>query len=140
MADREVDVDREDLNEQSIAELVQRASQQTAELVRQEIHLAQAELREKGRRAGVGAGMFGAAGLVALYGLGALVAAAIMGIGEALEPWAGALIVGAVLLAAAGLLALGGKEQVEQATPPVPEQAIESVQDDVQEIRERARR
>lgn len=84
--------------------------------------------------------MFGAAGLVALYGLGALVACAVMLIGEALEPWAGALIVGAVLLAAAGLLALAGREQVERATPPVPEQAIESVQDDVEEIRERARR
>jgi len=133
-------VNREDLNEQTVGELVQRASRQTAKLVRQEIQLAQVELQEKGKRAGLGAGLFGGAGLIALYGLGALVAAAILGIGEALEPWAGALIVGFVLLAIAGVLALSGKEQVERATPPVPEQAIESVQDDVQRIRESATR
>jgi uncharacterized membrane protein YqjE len=133
-------VNREDLNEQTVGELVQRASRQTAELVRQEIQLAQTELQEKGRRAGLGAGLFGGAGLIALYGLGALVAAAILGIGTALEPWAAALIVGLVLLAVAGVLALSGKEQVERATPPVPEQAIESVQDDVQRIRESATR
>jgi uncharacterized membrane protein YqjE len=98
--------------ERSVTELMQQASQQTGKLVRQEIRLAQLELREKGKRAGLGAGMFGGAGLVALYGVGALVAALILLIGTAVAPWLAGLIVGALLLAAAGGLALTGKQQV----------------------------
>jgi uncharacterized membrane protein YqjE len=130
----------EALSEQSVGELLQRATQQTAELVRKEVRLAQAEMQEKARRAGLGAGLLGSAGLVALYGLGALVAAAIILIGTQLEPWVAALIVGLVLLAVAGVLALVGRSQAQQATPPTPEQAMESVQDDVQHIKERASR
>jgi uncharacterized membrane protein YqjE len=126
--------------EESVGELVQRLSQQTASLVRQEMRLAQAELQEKGKRAGIGAGMFGGAGLVALYGVGAVVAAVIMLIATGIEPWVSALIVGAVLLVIAGLLALVGRKQVDQATPPKPEQAIESVQHDMEYVKERARR
>jgi putative superfamily III holin-X len=84
--------------------------------------------------------MFGGAGVVALYGVGALIAAAILGIGTFLEPWIAAVIVGAVLLAIAGILGLTGKKQVEQATPPLPEQAVESTKRDVEEVkRARAR-
>jgi hypothetical protein len=126
-------------DERPIGELVQRLSQQTSTLIRQEMRLAQAELTAKGKHAGRGAGMFGSAGLVALYGVGALVAAAIVGIGTLLEPWIAAVIVGAVLLAVAGILALAGKKQVDQATPAKPEQTIESVQLDVDTVKARAR-
>jgi hypothetical protein len=126
-------------DERPIGELVQRLSQQTSTLIRQEMRLAQAELTAKGKHAGRGAGMFGSAGLVALYGVGALVAAAIVGIGTLLEPWIAAVIVGAVLLAVAGILALAGKKQVDQATPAKPEQTIESVQLDVDTVKASAR-
>ena len=130
----------EELSERSVGELVQELSQQTATLVRQEMRLAQVELQEKGKRAGTGAGMFGGAGLVALYGVGAVLAAVIMLVATAIEPWVSALIVGVVLLATAGILALLGRKQVEQATPPKPERAIESVQHDVEHVKERVRR
>jgi len=130
----------EERSDRPVGDLVQDLSQQTAALVRQEMRLAQVELREKGKHAGIGAGMFGGAGLVALYGAGVLIAAAIMLIATALEPWIAALIVGVVLLAAAGVLALLGRKQVEQATPPKPERAMESVQDDVEHVKRRAGR
>lgn len=123
-----------------MGELVQELSQHTAALVRQEMRLAQVELQEKGKRAGIGAGMFGGAGIVALYGAGALIAAVIVLIGTAVEPWLAALIVGVVLLAVAGVLALLGRKQVDQATPPKPERAMESVQRDVEHVKERASR
>jgi membrane protein len=122
-------------DDQSVAELVQQLSQQTAGLVRQEMRLATVELQQKGKKAGIGAGMFGGAGVVALYGVGALIAAAILGIATFLEPWIAAVIVGVVLLAVAGILALTGKKQVEQAGPPVPEQAMESAKRDVDEVK-----
>ena len=128
-------------DDRSVGELVNRLSQQTSTLIRQELQLAQTELQEKGKRVGIGAGMFGGAGLVALYGVGALVAAAIIGIGTLLDPWIAALIVGVVLLAVAGILALLGRKQVERGTPPLPQQAIASAKRDVNEIkaaRERA--
>jgi MFS family permease len=129
-----------DVTDASIGELVQRLSQQTATLVRQEMHLAQAELKQKGKRAGIGAGLFGAAGVVALATFGAFVAGLILLIGEAVDMWISAFIVTAGLGLVAGVLALVGKGQVEQATPPKPEAAIESVQADVAEIKERAGR
>jgi uncharacterized membrane protein YqjE len=122
-------------DDQSIGELVQQLSQQTAALVRQEMRLATVELQQKGKKAGIGAGMFGGAGLVALYGVGALIAAAILGIATLLEAWIAAVIVGVVLLAVAGILALTGKKQVEQAGPPLPEQAVESAKRDVDEVK-----
>jgi uncharacterized membrane protein YqjE len=129
-----------ELTERSVSELLQQASQQTAKLVRQEVRLAQLELQEKGKRAGIGAGMFGGAGLVALYGVGAVIAAVIMLLATAVAPWLAGLIVGVALLLVAGVLALGGKKQVEQATPPTPERAVESVQQDVDEVKARAQR
>jgi membrane protein len=122
-------------DDQSVGELVQQLSQQTAALVRQEMRLATVELQQKGKKAGIGAGIFGGAGVVALYGVGALIAAAILGIATFLEPWIAAVIVGVVLLAVAGILALTGKKQVEQAGPPVPEQAVESAKRDVDEVK-----
>jgi nitrate/nitrite transporter NarK len=123
-----------------VGDLVQQLSEQTATLVRKEIRLAQVELQEKGKRAGIAGGMFGGAGLVALYGVGAVVAAVIMLVATSIEPWISALIVGVGLLATAGILALLGRKQVEQATPPKPERAIESVQHDVEHVKERVRR
>jgi uncharacterized membrane protein YqjE len=134
------EVRTEELSEQSVGDLVQELTQQTATLVRQEMGLAQVELQEKGKRAGIGAGMFGGAGLVALYGVGAVIAAVIVLLATATPPWVSALIVGVVLLATAGILALLGRRQVEQATPPKPERAMESMQQDVEHVKERVRR
>ena len=108
-----------------LGELVQDLSRQTSTLVRQEMRLAQAELAEKGKHAGKGAGMFGGAGLVALYGVGALIAAAILGLATVLEPWIAAALIGILLLAVAGILALTGKKELDEAGPPKPEQALE---------------
>jgi membrane protein len=123
----------------SARDLVQDLSRQTSTLIRQEMRLAQVELAEKGRHAGKGAGMFGGAGLVALYGVGALVAAAILGLATVLEPWIAAAAIGAGLLLVAGILALTGKKELEEAGPPKPEQTIESVQQDVQTVKAGAR-
>ncbi len=125
-------------NEKSAAELLRDLSQQTGDLVRQEMELAKAELRVKGKAAGLGAGMFGGAGVVALYGVGALTAAAILGLAIVLDAWLAALAVGVGYLALAGILALIGKKKVSQATPPVPEQAIESSKEDVEWTKQRA--
>jgi hypothetical protein len=125
--------------ETSTRDLVQDLSRQTSTLIRQEMRLAQAELTEKGRHAGKGAGMFGGAGLVALYGVGALVAAAILGLATVLEPWIAAAAIGAGLLLVAGILALTGKKELNEAGPPKPEQTIESVQQDVETVKARAR-
>jgi len=127
-------------NDHSIGELVQRLSEQTGLLVRQELKLAQVEMQEKGKRAGAGAGLFGGAGLVALYGVGFLLAAAALLLATTLEPWIAVAIVGAALLLVSGVLALTGKKQVEQATPLAPEQAIETTKRDVDEIKARATR
>ena len=121
-----------------LGELVQDLSRQTSTLIRQEMRLAQAELTEKGKHAGKGAGMFGGAGLVALYGVGALIAAAIVGLGTVIEPWIAAAVIGIALLAIAGILALTGRKELYEATPPKPEQAAESVQRDVETVKARA--
>ncbi len=131
---------QQDLNELPVGELVQRMSAQTASLVRQELQLAQMEMKEKGKRAGLGAGMFGGAGVFALYGVGALIATLILLIATFLEAWIAAGIVTVVLFSAAGVLGLTGKKEIEQATPPAPEQAIESTKQDVDELKERAAR
>jgi len=131
---------QQDVNELPVSDLVQRMSQQTADLVRKELELAQVEMKEKGKRAGTGAGLFGGAGLFAAYGVGALIATVIMLLATAIEPWLAGLIVTVVLFAIAGVAALVGKKQVDQATPPQPEQAIASTKRDVDEVKERASR
>jgi membrane protein len=126
-------------DDRPLGELVQDLSRQTSTLIRQETRLAQAELAEKGKHAGKGAGMFGGAGLVALYGVGALIAAGILGLATVVEPWIAAAAIGALLLLVAGILALTGKKELDEAGPPKPEQAIESVQQDVETVKAKAR-
>lgn len=123
-----------------MAQLVQDLSKQTSTLVRQELRLAQLEMQQKGRAAGIGLGLFGGAGLIAVFGVGALVAAAILALATAVDGWLSALIVAVVLFVVAGIAALVGKKEVTEATPPVPEQAIDSSQRDVEEIKARSGR
>ena len=125
-------------HDRSLADLARQLSNQTTELVRHEVELAKAELRVKGKRAGIGASMFGGAGALGVYALGALTAAIIAGIAEALPVWASALIVAAVYGAIAGILALRGKKKVQQATPPLPEETVQSVKEDVRYTKQRA--
>ncbi|TML95470.1 MAG: phage holin family protein [Actinobacteria bacterium] len=125
-------------SQESVAELVKQLSEQASRLARQEAELAKAEFTAKGKRAGIGAGMFGGAGIVGLYTVGALTATAILALATAVAAWLAALIVTVVLGAIAGVLALEGKSKVQQATPPVPEQAAESVKEDVQWAKTRA--
>jgi uncharacterized membrane protein YqjE len=122
-----------------VGELLKQLSDQTASLVRKELELAKAELGEKGKRAGLGAGMFGGAGLFAILALGALTACVILALDTAMAAWLAALIVGVVYGAIAGALALTGKTKVQQATPPVPEQAVESVKEDVEWTKTKAK-
>jgi hypothetical protein len=122
----------------SVAELVKQLSEQSSRLARQEVELAKAELAVKGKRAGIGAGMFGGAGAFGFYGFGALTAAAILALSLAVSAWLAALIIALVYGGVAGILALQGKHKVQQATPPVPEQATESVKEDVQWAKTRA--
>ena len=120
----------------SLAELVRRLGDELSTLVRDEIRLAQAELAQKGKQAGVGAGMFGGAGMLGFYGVGALIAALTLALSLALEPWLAAVIVGVVLLALAGILALLGKRKVQEAFPPLPQQAVQNVKDDIAVVKE----
>jgi hypothetical protein len=119
-------------------ELMRELSAQTSTLVRQELELAKLELSEKGKQAGIGAGMFGGAGVVGLYAAGALTACLVLALATAVTGWLAALIVAVVYGAVAGALALMGKAKVKQAVPPVPEQATESVKEDVQWTKTRA--
>ncbi|HEX8648650.1 MAG TPA: phage holin family protein [Thermoleophilaceae bacterium] len=121
-----------DLREQPIGDLLKQLSQETTTLVRKELELAKAEMAEKGKQAGKGAGMFGGAGVVGFLALGALTAALILALDTGMKAWLAALIVGLVYAAIAGVLALSGKKEVQQAGPPVPEQTVESVKEDVQ--------
>lgn len=125
---------------QSTGELVKQLSEQVSTLVKDELTLARLEMTRKGKQAGLGAGMLGASGLIALYGVGCLIACAIIAISLTLAAWLAALIVGAALLAAAGVAALAGRSRLRKATPPVPTDTAESVKTDVEVIKERARR
>jgi MFS family permease len=122
----------------SVGELFSRLSEQTSTLIRNEMALARAELKEKGKAAGVGAGMFGGAGALGFYALGALTACLILALATFLEGWIAALIVAAVYGAVAGILALTGRKKVKQAGSPVPEQAVESMKEDVEVAKQRA--
>jgi uncharacterized membrane protein YqjE len=122
-----------DLHGRSTGELLQRLARETSVLVRQELDLAKAEMTEKGKRAGRGAAMFGAAGAVGLLALGALTACLIALLATALDHvWLAALVVTVVYGAVAGVLALMGRREVQESTPPVPEQTIDTVKEDVQ--------
>lgn len=120
----------------SIGELVSAAVEQMSRLVRDELRLARAEVEQKGRKAGIGAGLFGGAGVLAFYGVGCLVAAVVLGLANAVAGWLAAVIVGVVLLLAAGAAALVGKKEVAEAVPPVPGEAIDGVRTDVRTVKE----
>jgi Flp pilus assembly protein TadB len=128
------ETDATDLADRSTADLVKLAAEQVSRLVRDELKLAQTELAEKGKRAGIGVGLFGTAGVVSLYGVGVLIAAAVLGLATALEPWIAALIVAVVLVLLAGLLALIGRGQVKKAVPPAPTEAVRNVKADIDTI------
>jgi hypothetical protein len=120
------------LREQPMGELFKELSTEISTLVRQELQLAQAEMTQKGRRAGIGAGMFGGAGILALLALVTFTACLVGALATGMDVWLAALIVTVVYGALAGALALLGKNKVAEATPPVPEQTVESVKEDVQ--------
>jgi hypothetical protein len=128
------------MTEPPIGELVNRASEQISTLVRDELRLARAEMQEKARHAGVGAGLFGGAGLITAYAVGVLIAAAVAGIAEGLPVWLSALIVGVALLLIAGVTVLIGRAQLRRATPATPTQAIESLRSDLDAVRTAAGR
>jgi uncharacterized membrane protein YqjE len=125
--------------ERPTAELLKELADQTSTLVRKEIELAKVEVSAKGKEAATGAGMFGGAGLFAIFAFGALTACFILALATALTPWLAALIVAAVYAAVAGVLALRGKRHVKQATPPVPEQAVDSTKEDLEWVKTRAK-
>ena len=120
-------------------DLARQLPEQISRLVREELRLAQLEMTQKGKRAGIGAGMLGG-GVIALYGVAAVLAGAILALTLVLPAWASALIVGGALLGVSAVLALAGRKQVQQAMPPVPQQTQASVEADVEEIKERVQR
>lgn len=132
--------ERPDLKEASTGQLVRRLSEQLGELLRGEMELAKVELRDKGKRVGTGAGLAGAAGVLALFGLAAFITAAIAALALVLSVWLSAVIVGVALLVIAGLLALIGRSQFKRGTPPLPEQAISGIKQDVEAVKEGVRR
>jgi hypothetical protein len=121
-----------DLRERPIGELLGQLSQETTRLVHQELELAKAELAQKGRQAGLGAGLFGAAGAIGLLAAAALTACFILALDAVMPAWLAALSVAVVYGAVATLLALRGRDRVKQAVPPVPEQTIETVKEDME--------
>lgn len=127
-------------HELSTAQLLQRLTEQTTTLVRQEISLAQLELSTKAKRAGAGAGILGAAGVLSLYALGVLLAAAVLGLATVLPAWASALVVAGAMLLVVAVLALAGRAQLRKAVPAAPEAAIASTRADVAAVKKAAHR
>jgi putative superfamily III holin-X len=126
------DTPPDELRERPIGDLVKQLAGQTSTLVRQEIDLAKAELTDKGKTAGKGAGLLGGAAVVGLLAAGALTACLILALSEAMDAWLAALIVTVVMGAVAAFLAIRGRDRIRAATPPVPEQTIETVKEDVE--------
>jgi len=127
------------LNDRPIGDLVKQLSDQMSTLVRQELDLAKAELTVKGKRAGLGAGMFGGASVFSAYGAGALTACLILVLATAMTAWLAALIIAAVYGVVAGVLALMGRAKIRQSVPPMPEQTVESVKEDVELTKQRVK-
>ena len=115
--------------------LVNQLTTQVPELIRSEMRLAQAEVAEKGKRAGVGIGMFSVAGLLAFFGIAALVTTAILALALVVDAWLAALLVALVLLLAAAIAAMAGKKKVAEAAPAVPERAVQGVKDDIATVK-----
>jgi uncharacterized membrane protein YqjE len=128
-----------ELRDQSTGDLFRQLSQQTSDLVRQEVDLAKAELSEKGKKAGIGAGMFGGAGLMGLGAFGALTTCLILALAIVLDAWLAALIVAVVYGAIAGVLALQGRDRVREAAPAAPEQTVETVKEDIEWAKSQAK-
>ena len=128
-----------DLRERPTSELLKQLSDQTTTLVRQEIELAKLEVREKGKKAGMGAGMFGGAGVFGLYAVGALTATIILALATFLPGWVAALIVTVIYGAIAGVLALRGRDKIQEAAPPTPQQTVETLKEDVEWAKTRTR-
>ena len=124
--------DTEDLHDRSLGELLKQLSEQTTRLVHQELELAKAELTQKGKQAGMGAGMFGGAGAIGLAALGALTACFILALDAVMPAWLAALIVAIVYGIIAFVLVKQGQAKIKAAGPPVPEQTIETVKEDVE--------
>ena len=131
--------DQGDASDRPVAELLKELSNQTSTLVRKELELAKAEMAEKGKQAGLGAGMLGGAGVVGLLALGGLTTCVIAALGIGLDLWPAAVIVGVAYASMAGALALFAKQKTQEATPPAPEQAIDSTKEDVQWAKDRAK-
>ena len=126
------DTPPEELRERPIGDLVKQLASQTSTLVRQEIDLAKAEMSEKASIAGKGAGLLGGAAVTGLLAAGALTACLILVLSEAMDAWLAALIVAVVMGAVAAVLGLAGRNKVREATPPVPEQTVETLKEDVE--------
>jgi hypothetical protein len=122
----------DDLRDRSLGELLKQLSEQTTRLVHQELELAKAELQQKGKQAGAGAGMFGGAGAIGLAALGALTACLILALDTVMPAWLAALIVAVVYGIIAFVLVKQGQARIRRATPPVPEQTIETVKEDLE--------
>ena len=122
-------------DDQTLGALVHQLTQQVPDLIRSEIRLAQAEVAEKGKRAGVGIGMFSVAGLLAFFGIAALITTAILALALVVDAWLAALIVALVLFAAAAVAGLLGKKKVASAGPPKPERAMEGVKEDIATVK-----
>lgn len=131
---QEVPVDGRAGPDPSVGQLMSQVSESVSRLVRDELRLAQVELKDTAKHAGLGAGMFGTAGVLALYGLGVLIATAVIALALLLPWWLSALIVGLVLIAVAAVVALVGKKQLKQVSP-TPERTIENVKRDVAEVK-----
>jgi uncharacterized membrane protein YqjE len=127
------------LRDRPTGELLKDLSDHTTTLVKQEMELAKAELQEKGKQAGMGAGMFGSAGLFGLGAFAALTACLIAALDQVMEIWLAALVVAVAYAVIAAVLAIAGKNKVKQAVPPVPEQAKESVKEDMTWAKTQAR-
>lgn len=119
----------------STGQLVQQLSDEVSRLVRDELKLAQLEVTSQAKKAGVGVGMFGAAGIVALYGVGVLLAAVVMALALVVDAWLAALVVAVALFVVTGVVALLGRKQVSHAAPPVPRQAMANLKEDLDAVR-----
>ena len=128
------------VEEASVGELTARLSHDLSTLMRDELRLAQVETSEKAKKVGLGVGLFGVSALIAYLGAATFVAAAILGLANAVDPWIAAVIVGAALLLIAAIAALAGKQGVSAGTPPVPTEAMAGIKADVNTLREGARR
>jgi uncharacterized membrane protein YqjE len=110
-------------------------TQQIPDLIRSEMRLAQVEVAEKGKRAGVGIGIFSVAGLLAFFGVATLVATAVLALALVLDAWLAGLVVALLLLAAAGVAAVVAKNKVQAAGPPVPQRAIDGIREDIATVK-----